>query len=157
MGDLNEPSTLDWTEETSDLADHNGLVYNWDTTELLKQSGFVDAYREVYPNPATHPGFTWPAAAQGADDEKPKMTNWIKMADERDRLDYIFFKGQLKPVNAWLVGTPACAVRDEFINESEMFQDKFSYSIGSPWPSDHRAVMAVFEMNSAPSLRMSCL
>jgi exonuclease III len=64
MGDFNETSTLDWTEDTANLADHNGLVLcQWDSTELLRQSGFIDSYREVHPNPVTHPGFTWPAAA----------------------------------------------------------------------------------------------
>lgn len=153
MGDFNEPSTLDWTESTSHIADHNGLVYKWDTTELLNQSGFIDAYRDLYPDPVTHPGFTWPSAAQGPGEHKmPKRTNWIKRADERDRLDYIFFKDsknsscKLKAADAWLVGTPVTVVRDELVDESKlMFQDKYSYGVGSPWPSDHRAVMTVFE------------
>lgn len=154
MGDFNEPSTLDWTESTSHLADHNGLVYKWDTTELLKQSGFTDSYRDLYPDPATHPGFTWPAAAQGTGDEAPKTTDWIKLADERDRLDYIFFKGnQLKPIDAWLVGTPITVVRNDFVDESTLFQDRCSYCVGSPWPSDHRAVMTVFEMDGMNGLR----
>eukprot|EP00567_Pseudictyota_dubia_P013192 CAMPEP_0197437152 /NCGR_PEP_ID=MMETSP1175-20131217/4450_1 /TAXON_ID=1003142 /ORGANISM="Triceratium dubium, Strain CCMP147" /LENGTH=82 /DNA_ID=CAMNT_0042966601 /DNA_START=23 /DNA_END=267 /DNA_ORIENTATION=- len=82
MGDFNEPSTLDWTQDTAHLADHNGLVYPWDTTERLKQHGFVDSYRELYPNPKTHPGFSWPAAAQGVG-ETARKTDWIKGADER--------------------------------------------------------------------------
>mmetsp|Transcript_7529 Transcript_7529/g.15085 ORF Transcript_7529/g.15085 Transcript_7529/m.15085 type:complete len:399 (-) Transcript_7529:1794-2990(-) len=153
MGDFNEPSTLDWTESMSHIAGHNGLVYKWDTTELLDQSGFIDAYRHLYPDPVTHPGFTWPSAAQGPGErEMPKRTNWIKRADERDRLDYIFFKDtknsgcELKAADAWLVGTPVTLVRDEFVDESKLlFQDKYSYGVGSPWPSDHRAVMTVFE------------
>jgi len=151
MGDLNEPSTLDWTQATSHLADHNGLVYQWDTTELLQQNGFVDTYRYLHPNPVTHPGFTWPAAAQGTDGIR-KTTDWIKCADERDRLDYIFCKGnQLTPIDAWLVGTPVTVVQNEFVDESNLFQDKYSYSVGSPWPSDHRAVMTVFaQTRNAP-------
>lgn len=146
MGDFNEPSTLDWTESMSHIADHNGLVYKWDTTELLRQSGFTDSYRELYPDPTTHPGFTWPAAAR-ASGELPKKTDWIKMADERDRLDYVFYKGhQLEASDAWLVGTPVTVVKSDFVDESKIFQDRCSYSIGSPWPSDHRAVMTVFEV-----------
>jgi endonuclease/exonuclease/phosphatase family metal-dependent hydrolase len=153
MGDFNEPSCLDWTESTAHLADHNGLVYKWDTTELLKQSGFIDSFRAIYPDPVTHPGFTWPAAAQGTDQAAPKATDWIKLADERDRIDYVFFKGhQLEAVDAWLVGTPTTVVKGKFIDESGLFQDRYSYGVGSPWPSDHRAVMTVFELGGTNRL-----
>lgn len=60
-GDFNEPSFLDWTESTKDLFDHNGVVMPWHNTLKLDKAGFVDAYRKTYPNPVTHPGFTFPA------------------------------------------------------------------------------------------------
>jgi endonuclease/exonuclease/phosphatase family metal-dependent hydrolase len=145
MGDFNEPSSLDWTKDTADLADHNGLVYKWDSTELLKENGFVDSYRELYPNPVTHPGFTWPVAAKGMD-EKSKNTGWIKMADERDRIDFIFYKGvRLEAQDAWLVGTPVSVVRDAFVDESPLSHDKWSQAAHSAWPSDHRAVLTVLK------------
>ena len=124
MGDFNEPSALDWTTATANTADHNGLVYPWDSTELLRQDGYVDSYREVYPDPVKNPGYTWPAAARGTDGVR-KKTSWLKMADERDRIDFIFYKkgGQgclscLQAKDSWLVGTPISVVRNAFVDES---------------------------------------
>lgn len=34
-GDFNEPSHLDWQEDTKDLWDHNGVVINWDCSSIL--------------------------------------------------------------------------------------------------------------------------
>ena len=56
----NEPSHLDWKENTKNLWDHNGTVVRWDCSVLLENAGFKDAYRTKYPNPVTHPGFTFP-------------------------------------------------------------------------------------------------
>ncbi len=54
-GDFNEPSHLDWQQNTKDMRDHNGLVINWDCSVLLYEAGFKDAYREIYPDAVTHP------------------------------------------------------------------------------------------------------
>ena len=147
MGDFNEPSALDWTLETKDTADHNGVVYEWETTKRLLNAGYIDSYRQLYSNPITHPGYTWPAAAKGrlTDNDQQKQTlpventGWVKNADERDRIDFIFYKNpspserqktdnvagtslqeiqSLKPVDAWLVGTPIMVVGDQLVNES---------------------------------------
>ena len=61
-GDFNEPSMLDWTEETKDLFGHNGIVYQWDSSKFLLDNGFSDAYRELYPSVIDYPGFTYPTA-----------------------------------------------------------------------------------------------
>jgi hypothetical protein len=122
MGDFNEPSCLDWINETKDNnnnnnntgvgggADHNGLVYEWDSTLLLKNNGYVDSYRSIHPSPVTHPGYTWPsAAAAAATTTATKVTaasahtdlhhhhllsptNWLRESDERDRIDFVFYK-----------------------------------------------------------------
>ncbi len=80
-GDFNEPSALDWTDGTRNLFDHNGVVVPWESTRLLDQAGFVDAYRSKYPNPATHPGFTWPSDNPDVDTSQltwhPRQTNAI--------------------------------------------------------------------------------
>lgn len=87
-GDFNEPSHLDWTRETKDLYDHNGLIVPWTVPLILDNNGFVDAYRTLYPNVLDYPGFTFPS-----DNEKvptQKLT-WAPKSDERDRIDYIFY------------------------------------------------------------------
>jgi len=61
LGDFNEPSCLDWTAKQASIYDHNGVVYDWNTTLTLKNNGFVDAYRQVYPDEVLNPGITWPS------------------------------------------------------------------------------------------------
>ena len=136
--------------------------------ELLKQHGFIDSFREIHPNPVSHPGYTWPVAAQGTDGIT-KKTAWLKLADERDRIDFILYKStapkreddaclRIRATDSWLVGTNVSVVRDEFVVESEMGKDSgtdekdvqcnqdTSDYFGSPWPSDHRAVMTIFDI-----------
>ncbi len=188
MGDFNEPSALDWTEATANLFDHNGVMYPWDATQTLMDDGFIDSYRELYPNPVTHPGFTWPTVAQGWNGEQLN-TSWIPKADERDRIDFIFYWSldgaggvatgaesdnavdgvkssatsdagaetsasapatvpqgmRLQAVDSWLLGTPVSIAADKFVDESALFADTFSHSPDQMWPSDHRAVLTVFE------------
>src|SRR6185437_14126078 len=84
-GDFNEPSHRDWTTETRNLSDHNGAIVRWPVTSKLEEHGFVDAYRAEYPNPITHPGYTFPANNL---DKEPKDITTAPLADERDRIDY---------------------------------------------------------------------
>ncbi|CAB9500326.1 Endonuclease Exonuclease phosphatase [Seminavis robusta] len=166
MGDFNEPSALDWTKATAQTVDHNGLVYEWDSTRLLLENGYVDSYRELYPNPVTHPGYTWPSAAQGNGATHKKKTDWAKLSDERDRIDFIFYKNNnpqqqqlsLKAHDAHLVGTPIMTARDTLVDESDLpYEDKIHYGIEAPWPSDHRAVLTEFRLvgDAAPAVAAS--
>lgn len=43
------------------------------------------------PNPATHIGATWPSEAFGR-----KSTSWATKVDERDRIDFVYYKGDVK-------------------------------------------------------------
>lgn len=139
-GDFNEPSTLDWTKRTARLFDHHGVVQRWGSTQLLKDAGFVDAYRRQYPNPVTHPGFTWPSdnpqAAVG-------MLTWAPEADERDRIDYVFHHpdARLKLTDASVVGPRESIVRNQRVRESG--KDPFVLA-DVPWPTDHKGVLASY-------------
>ena len=84
-GDFNEPSHLDWTVRTKNLWEHNGAIVNWSCSSMLYEKGFRDAYRTVYPNPVTHPGFTFPAGNRAVAVDK---LTWAPEADERDRIDF---------------------------------------------------------------------
>src|SRR5690625_875887 len=139
-GDLNEPSHQDWVEETKDLFDHNGTVIPWQTTENLVNGGFVDAYREIFPNPVTHPGITWPSDNPQA--ETTELT-WAPNADERDRIDYVFFMPdeRLRLNDATVVGPKNSIVRNERVpedGEDPIFEPEAN------WPTDHKAVLAQF-------------
>jgi len=145
IGDFNEPSCLDWTARQSMLYDHNGVVCEWPTTLSLKNNGYVDAYRQVYPDEVLNPGITWPAIATGKGN-----TGWAPLSDERDRIDYIFYKGSgLKATAATIVGPQASYVRNAKTSEGNG-NDTFEAST-LPWPSDHKAVTATISFPSNPS------
>ncbi|MBR8537622.1 endonuclease/exonuclease/phosphatase family protein [Carboxylicivirga sediminis] len=143
-GDFNEPSHLDWTETTKDLFDHNGVVMEWHNTKRLEQAGFIDVYRQMYPNPVSHPGFTFPADNPLVDIKK---LAWAPEADDRDRIDFIFYQPHphLQLIDAAIVGPRGSIVRNERV------QEQSSDSIIPPatiWPTDHKAILATFKLSS---------
>lgn len=139
-GDFNEPSHLDWGEDTKDLWDHNGAIVPWSCSSLLYEAGFRDAYRVKYPNPVTHPGFTFPSDNPAKPVEK---LTWAPDADERDRIDFIYYI----PAKGWnltdavIVGPEGSIVRSERVPEQTM--DSILTPLGT-WPSDHKGVLVKF-------------
>jgi exodeoxyribonuclease-3 len=95
----------------------------WPFTQKLEEQGFVDLFRSVYPDPLLKPGFTWSPNI-------PPETAAATVDDHRDRIDFIFGKGQsLKVLSAAVVG------------ETGPYTD----IAVDPYPSDHRAVVTVVE------------
>lgn len=136
MGDFNESSFLDWTYNTNNMFDHNGVVIPWHITKKLDAEGFIDVFRTFYPNEVSNPGFTWPSYAH-----EIETKSWTPLADERDRIDYVFFKGNgIKIEDVYLVGPKESYVYNtlETLNtENEKFMASELL-----WPSDHKAVGA---------------
>jgi hypothetical protein len=141
-GDFNEPSHLDWTAATKDLFDHNGTVVPWHNSLTLQNNGFLDAYRVKYPDPVKNPGFTWPA--YNTDVELSKLL-WAKDADERDRIDFIYFypNKKLSLKDAIIVGPTGSIVKGKGVEIQD--QDKFLKPNGI-WPTDHKGVLATFSI-----------
>ena len=136
-GDFNECSHLDWTEATRDMFSHNGVVIGWQNSLLLRDAGFRDSWRQLYPNPVTHPGATWPSPAW-----QKESTSWAPKVDERDRIDFIYHNGGgLEPKQAWIVGSREYFVRNERATPSTA--DPFALT-KIAWPSDHKALMVDF-------------
>lgn len=139
-GDFNEPSHLDWGEDTKQLFDHRGAVVRWDCSVLLTEYGFRDSFREMYPDAVACPGFTFPADNKQVPVEK---LSWAPEADERDRIDYIYFlpdeKLRLKTVS--IVGPSGSIMRGE--RAEERTTDEFIRPAAT-WPSDHKALLATF-------------
>lgn len=137
-GDFNEPSHLDWTEATAQLADHHGVVIEWPNTKALEQAGFVDAYRQVFADPVKYPGYTYPSFNP---DREPKRVTWAPEADERDRIDYIFYHpgagGNVTATRAWILGPSASIAYGKRVDEAG--QDPFLQPLGV-WPTDHKGV-----------------
>lgn len=139
-GDFNEPSHLDWGEDTKHLWDHNGAVIPWTCSSLLYEAGFRDAYREKYPDPVTHPGFTFPSDNPAV--PVGKLT-WAPEADERDRIDFVYYipvEG-VSVSEAIVVGPQGSIVCNERVHEQTM--DSISVPAGT-WPSDHKGVLVRF-------------
>lgn len=139
-GDFNEPSHLDWQEDTKDLWEHNGAIVEWDCSKLLYHNGFKDSCREHYPNAVNYPGFTFPS--ENADVPVSKLT-WAPDADERERIDFIYFypNKNIALKNATLVGPSSSIVRSQRVEEQS--KDKFITPEGI-WPTDHKAVLSTF-------------
>ena len=146
-GDFNEPSHLDWTEATKDSADHHGVVISWPATSTLQQHGFRDAYRTLYPNPVTHPGYTYPSDNPAL---APEKITWTPNADERERIDFIFYypHKNLKLKEAAVVGPNGCIRKGK--RAPELSQDSFILPLDT-WPSDHKGVWAKFRIKEKKS------
>ena len=114
-GDFNEPSNHDWTPEAVAAGQHPVAV-KWPTTGRLVAEGFIDAYRAVHPDPVAKPAYTWtPRYDEAATDDHP------------DRIDFVLVRGQGVTV------TDAAIVGED---------GPRSDIVVTPWPSDHRAVVA---------------
>ena len=116
-GDFNEPSHLDWTEKAAKSGRHPIKVAYPTSTEMAK-AGFTDAWRTFHNDEMKKPGYTWTPLSKSDD---PK--------DHHDRIDFVYFKGKhLHLKNVQVVG-----------------ENKQNADITvSPYPSDHRAVVASF-------------
>ena len=89
-----------------------------------KGAGFTDAYRTAYPDEMKNPGFTW-----------SPMYKLDDATTHHDRIDFVYFKGSgLKLETAKIVG------------ENKANAD----IVISPYPSDHRAVLAAFSLSPPP-------
>lgn len=143
-GDFNEPSHLDWIRETKDLYDHHGLIIPWTVPLILDNNGFIDTYREIYPDVLAYPGFTFPA-------DNPlipvnKLT-WAPKADERDRIDYIFYypAERLSVKDAVIFGPEGSICKSQRIKETS--KDRFITPL-AVWPTDHKGLLVTFGLTA---------
>lgn len=147
-GDFNEPSHLDWQADTKDLFDHNGTVINWDCSVMLHKAGFVDSYRKKYPDAVKYPAFTFPAGNKAAEKAKLEKLAWAPEADERDRIDFIYYHASPKTMtlkDCIIVGPAETVVRGKIVAPDS--KDKF-LTPESTWPTDHKANLATFRIKT---------
>jgi hypothetical protein len=141
-GDNNEPSHLDWTEATKNLYDHNGVVMPWNVSVALDKNGFIDTYREIFPNPVTHPGFTYPADNTAINIEK---LAWSPDADDRDRIDYIYYypDARIKLNTSKIFGPKGDISKNKRVLEktNDVFLEPLAI-----WPTDHKGVISEFTL-----------
>ena len=119
VGDFNEPSHLDWTEAAAQSGRHP-IKVAYPTSKAMTKAGFVDTYRTIYPDEMKNPGYTWSPMYKPDD----PTTHY-------DRIDFVYFKGKgVELTDAKIVG------------ENKENAD----IVVSPYPSDHRAVVATFSL-----------
>ena len=111
LGDFNVGSHLDWTEEARHI--HYDYVIEWPVSIEMEKAGFRDSYRELHTNPLLDPGLTW----------TPRAATSSTKYGLRDRIDYIYFQGRMKPIESKVIDYHPI-----------MF------------PSDHAGVLSVFEL-----------
>ncbi len=117
-GDLNQPSSLDYTEETVGLREGVPEAIPWPVSETLLGIGMRDTFREIHPDPVENPGLT-----HGNPD--------FKQGGFGDRIDYLY------------AGGPALTVTSELVGEVGGPNVDREYD---PWTSDHRAVLSTVEV-----------
>ena len=140
-GDFNEPSHLDWVESTKQLYDHHGMIVPWTVSTMLYRAGYKDSYRVIFPNPLTHPGFTYPSYNPAAKLEK---LTWAPKSDERERIDLLYFQGKgIKPIDAKIFGYDTSVVR--CAPQKETSFDSFIAPVGV-YPSDHKGLLVTYEV-----------
>jgi exodeoxyribonuclease-3 len=119
VGDFNEPSHLDWTARAVKAGRHP-IKVEYPNSLAMIQAGFADAYRTIYPDEMEKPGYTW--------------SSFYKFDDpttHHDRIDFVYFKGKGIKLN-----------EVKIVGENQKDAD----IVISPYPSDHRAVVADFKL-----------
>ena len=111
LGDFNSGSHLDWGNDTRKI--HYDYSIKWPVSLEMERKEFIDSYRELHINPLLDPGLTW----------TPRAATSSTKYGLRDRIDYIFYKGNLKSIESKIIDYHPI-----------MF------------PSDHAAVLTVFEI-----------
>jgi len=125
-GDFNSPSHLDWTEAMVNARPAVKYPVEWPESKLMTDSGFVDSYRAVHADPVAKPGLTWTPGYPHP---------FVRPQETHDRIDYIYSIG-------------AKAVASDVVGEV----GGPDVAIGiDPWPADHRALVATFEVEPAPT------
>ncbi|WP_345007586.1 endonuclease/exonuclease/phosphatase family protein [Snuella lapsa] len=111
LGDFNVGSHLDWTDDTRKI--HYGYSIKWPVSTAMEKAGFIDSYRALHVDPLLDAGLTW----------TPRAATSSKKYGLRDRIDYIYYQGPLKPIESKVIDY-----------HPVMF------------PSDHAAVFTVFKL-----------
>lgn len=111
---------------------------------LMYDNGFIDAYRETYPNVVDYPGLTWPADNKDVD---VSTLVWAGDADERDRIDFVYYypRQGLSVEKAQIVGPSGTIVRSQRVENDS--KDEFIAPAGGHWPSDHKGLLITFKLD----------
>ncbi|KAL6741447.1 hypothetical protein Aduo_014701 [Ancylostoma duodenale] len=127
-GDFNSPSHIDWVNETR--KNHGDWTVEWPATKIAEDMGLIDSFRALHPNLTEVPGYTWSTVNKF-------MPDWeFQIPEPQDRIDFIFFKGNIFPVESFLYSgaEPLKPIPDHIYND---------------YPSDHFALITEFHYMSS--------
>jgi endonuclease/exonuclease/phosphatase family metal-dependent hydrolase len=117
-GDFNQPSSLDYAEETVGTRKGISEPVPWTVSEALFKIGMRDSFREIHTDPVENAGITH---------NNPSF----RSGGSGDRIDYVYAGGPVTTLDSKLVG------------EAGGPNVELEYE---PWTSDHRAVLSTFEL-----------
>jgi endonuclease/exonuclease/phosphatase family metal-dependent hydrolase len=98
----------------------------WPVSKAMEAAGFTDAFRAANPDPVAQPGLTWTPGRPYPD---------VPQGETLDRIDFV-----------WIANATATAAL--VMGEADNPQNGLSVT---PWPSDHRAVLADLTLTPAPA------
>ena len=131
LGDFNAPSHRDWSSQMVGAREHVRYPVEWPTSKAAEEIGLSDVYRVMFPDPTTHPGLTWPAS-------RPFVRGYNPARNDKpsDRIDLMYVGGSITPRTVSIVGETGSEMTDIEV---------------TPWPSDHRAIVATLDVVPAPT------
>jgi hypothetical protein len=101
------------------------MAVDWPVSRAIEGAGLRDTWRERHPDPVAEPGLTWWAS-------RPPTGGYEPGPDTPDdRIDVIYAGGPSTTLACRIVG--------------EVGRPDVAIGV-APWPSDHRAVVATFEV-----------
>ncbi|HET9725006.1 MAG TPA: endonuclease/exonuclease/phosphatase family protein [Actinomycetota bacterium] len=125
VGDFNSPSWRDWAPEMVGARPQIRFPLRWPVSVAVERSGFVDSYRDIYPDPARDPGLTWWA-------DRPDVPGWDPWKGApQDRIDLVYAAGRAEATDSIIVGERGVPWVDRSVR---------------PWPTDHRGVVSTFSV-----------
>ncbi len=128
LGDFNEPSHLDWTQDAVD-AGIFGAPVNWHVSNRLADMGFTDAFREARPDETVDVGISFSATEE----------EYLCPEDNSVRIDYIYYNGNISFDNIFMVGD-----KPEFVD-----------SVFTNYDSDHFVLIGDFKLFNTEGGRLA--
>lgn len=123
VGDFNEPSHLDWTQEAAHAGLNFGIKVNWPASRAVAKAGYIDAFRQLRPDEVGDRAETWTPGYPPPD---------LDPGEVHDRIDFVYATPNAMPTLAQVLGF------DAGDGNTDVGLD--------PYPSDHRAVVIEFDV-----------
>jgi exonuclease III len=126
VGDFNEPSHLDWTQQAADsTARPFDKQVRWPGSEKVLDAGFADSFRTARPDEVNDRGYTWTPGYPPPN---------LSPNEVHDRIDIVYSRGsQVSVLNSQTVGLDAGNPNTDIAV--------------SGYNSDHRAVVSEFRID----------